>query len=168
MRDLMRDKAEVMPSDPEADKITALRVWHCKYVSLAPIVLYPNLTTLVVATYPDADLEPIASLKALEYLSILHLPRVTDLTPLATLSRLRTLRMATLPGWDASGKVTEVDSLRPLALLPELTHLELFGVRPASGSLGDLEHAPFALRGAEADDADEDVRAEYERAKTER
>ena len=141
-RNLVRDKAKAMPSDPEGAKVTALRVWHCHYVSLAPVVQYPNLTTLVVATYPDADLEPIASLEGLEFLSLLHLPGVTDLAPLAHLTRLRTVRLATLPSWDSSGKVTEVDSLRPLALLPELTHLELFGVRPASKSLGDLEDAP--------------------------
>jgi hypothetical protein len=38
--------------------------------------------------------------------------------------------------------VTVVYSLRPLALLPNLTHLELFGVRPATKSLRDLEAAP--------------------------
>src|SRR5262245_1974841 len=135
----MRDKAKAMASDPNGAEVTALRVWHCNYVSLAPVVQYPNLTTLVVATYPDADLEPIASVTGLEYLSLLHLPGVTDLAPLARLTHLRTVRLATLPSWDASGAVTEVDSLRPLALLPELTHLELFGIRPASQSLRDLE-----------------------------
>src|SRR4051812_35241726 len=140
-RDLMRDKAKAMPSDPDGAEVRALRVWHCNYGSLAPVVQYPNLTTLVVATYPDADLEPLASLNGLEYLSLLHLPRVTDLAPLAQLTSLRTVRLATLPSWDSSGKVTEVDSLRPLALLPGLAHLELFGVRPASESLRDLEDA---------------------------
>ena len=138
----MRDKAKAMPSDPEGAEVTALRVWHCNYGSLAPVVQYPNLTTLVVATYPDADLEPIASLTCLEYLSVLHLAGVTNLAPLARLTRLRTVRLATLPSRDSSGKVTEVESLRPLALLPALTHLELFGVRPASRSLSDLEDAP--------------------------
>lgn len=141
-RDLMRDRAKVMPSDPDGAEFTALRVWHCNYESLSPVAQYPNLTTLVVATYPDADLEPIASLNGLEYLSLVHLPGVNDLAPLAQLTHLRTVRLATLPSWDSSEKVTVVDSLRPLALLPELTHLELFGVMPANESLSDLEDAP--------------------------
>jgi hypothetical protein len=137
----MRDKTKAMPTDPDAAEVTALRVWHFNYVSLAPVVQYRNLTNLVVATYPDADLAPLASLTWLEYQSILHLPDVTDLAPLAHLANLRTVRLATLPGWDSSGKTTEVDSLRPLAALPKLTHLELFGVRPASKSLRELEGA---------------------------
>lgn len=144
-RDLVRDKAKAMPTHPDAADITALRVWHCKYVSLAPVMQYPNLHTLVVANYPDADLEPIASLESLEYLSLLHLPAVSDLAPLAQLTQLRTVRLATLPSWDSSGKVTEVDSLRPLAFLPKLSHLELFGVRAANRSLHDLEHAAGLL-----------------------
>ncbi|WP_323791446.1 hypothetical protein [Nocardioides sp.] len=138
-RDLMRDKTKTMPTDPDAADVTALRVWHCNYESLALVMQYQHLKTLVVATYPDADLEPVASLDDLEYLSLLHLPGVTDLAPLARLTNLRTLRLSTLPSWDSSGKVTEVDSLRPLVMLPKLTRLELFGVRPASRSLGDLE-----------------------------
>lgn len=95
----------------------------------------------MIGTYPDADLEPIAFLKGLQYLGVVHLPGITDLGPLAQLTRLRTVRLATLPSWDSSGNVTEVNSLRPLALLPELTHLELLGVRPASETLRDLEDA---------------------------
>ena len=33
----------------------------------------------------------------------------------------------------------EVESLRPLAALPNLRHLELYGVRPGDGSLRALE-----------------------------
>jgi hypothetical protein len=139
----MRDKAKVMPADAEAaEAVTALRVWHCNYSSLAPVAQYRHLRTLVVATYPDTDLEPLVPLKSLEYLSLLHLPRVNDLAPLASLTNLRTIRLSTLPSWDSSGKVTEVDTIRPLASLPQLTHVELFGVRPASRSLEELENAP--------------------------
>jgi hypothetical protein len=139
--DFVRDKATTMPLDPEAAEIRALRVWHCNYVSLARVRQYPNLNTLVVATYPDPDLELIASLVNLEYLSIVHMPGVSDLRPLVHLTKLRTVRLSTLPSWDSAGKVTEVESLRPLALLPALTHLELFGIRPTSKSLHDLEGA---------------------------
>ena len=144
-RDLMRDKAKTMPTDPDAADVTALRVWHCNYASLALVTQYQHLRTLVVATYPDADLEPVASLEDLEYLSLLHLPGVTDLAPLARLTNLRTLRLSTLPSWDSSGKVTQVDSLRPLAMLPKLTRLELFGVRPASKSLSESPRVSWRL-----------------------
>src|SRR4051812_108327 len=103
----MRDKARTMPTDGDATA-AALRVWHCNYESLGLLRGYPNLRTLVVATYPDDDLEPVTALEGLEYLSLQHLPRVTDLASLARLQRLRTLRLATLPSWDESGKVTTV------------------------------------------------------------
>jgi hypothetical protein len=136
----MRDTARTMPVDGDTTA-SALRVWHCKYQSLAALRGYPNLRILVIATYPDDNLGPIACLERLEYLSILHLPGVTDLAPLGQLQRLSTLRLSTLPSWDSSGKVTTVESLAPLAGLPHLAHLELFGVRPASKSLRDLEGA---------------------------
>jgi hypothetical protein len=130
-----------MPEDGDT-RASALRVWHCNYQSLAAIRRYPDLQTLVIATYPDETLGPVAALERLEYLSILHLPGVTDLAPLGRLERLRTLRLATLPSWDSSGKVTTVQSLAPLAELPHLAHLELFGIRPEDRSLRDLEGAP--------------------------
>jgi hypothetical protein len=138
----MCDKAKEMPSDPFASHVTALRVWKCRYDSLLPLAQYPNLRTLVVATYPDVDLSPLAHLEGLKYLRLLHMPRVNDLAPLINLRQLVTVRLETLPSWDSSGKVTVVDSLRPLAELPNLAHLELFGVRPATKSLRDLEVAP--------------------------
>jgi hypothetical protein len=141
LRDLMRDKGNTMPIDPQAAEITALRVWHCNYLSLTRLTQFSNLRTLVVATYPDVDLQPLAALASLEYLSLVHLPNVDDLTPLAQLKQLRTVRLATLPSWDSSGKVTVVESLRPLAALPNLIHLELFGVQPAGKSLFELEKA---------------------------
>jgi hypothetical protein len=95
--DLMRDSAKALPIDGDAGAVTALRVWHCSYSSLAELHRYPNVRTLVVATYPDADLEPVASLVGLEYLSLVHLPKVTDLAPLGRLRRLRTVRLATAP-----------------------------------------------------------------------
>jgi hypothetical protein len=140
--DFMRDKSQALPVDGRAPAATALRIWHCSYASLADLERYPELRTLVVATYPDSDLAPLTHLEKLEYLSLLHLPHVHDLSPLSTLKLLRTVRLSTLPSWDSSGKVTIVDSLRPLAELPDLRHLELFGVRPEDRSLRTLEEAP--------------------------
>ncbi len=41
-----------MPPDPGAVAIAALRVWHCNYVSLAPVAQYQNLRTLLIASTP--------------------------------------------------------------------------------------------------------------------
>jgi hypothetical protein len=120
-------------------------VWFCQYRSLRLLGELSNLRVLVVAGYPDSNFASMASLQNLEYLSVLHFPGATDLAALVELRALRTLRLSSLPSWDASGKVLEVDSLAPIAELPLLEHLELFGVRPANASLRDLEGAP-ALR----------------------
>ncbi|BCW82845.1 hypothetical protein NicSoilE8_05180 [Arthrobacter sp. NicSoilE8] len=135
----MRDEARSLPAHPEPAEVTALRVWHCKYKSLEGLSAFVNLKTLVIATYPDADLTPLRGMSRLEYLRIMHMPKVSDLGPLSQLQRLRTVRLSTLPSWDSSGKKTIVQSLAPLTELPELAHLELFGVLPEDGTLDALE-----------------------------
>jgi hypothetical protein len=64
------------------------------------------------------------------------------LGPLARLTSLVTLRLETLPSWDASGKRTIVESLEPLAELKALEHVELFSVLPPDRSLEPLERLP--------------------------
>jgi hypothetical protein len=97
---------------------------------------------LDIGSWPDADLESLFGLGHLEYLSILHLPKVSSLQPLAGLSRLKVLRLETSPGWDSSSKVTRVDSLEPIARLASLVSLELFGIVPPDRSLAALEDCP--------------------------
>ena len=142
IEDLVRDPAKQFPDLGRPEAVTALRVWFCKYRSLSPVADLPNLQTLVVAGYPDADLTPFAGLTNLRYLRLLDFPKVRDLSPLVELTNLRTLRLATLPSWDSSGRVLEVASLAPLSRLPRLQHLELFGVRPPDKSLVPLEASP--------------------------
>lgn len=137
--ELMRDASKVFPVLAEPGGVTTLRAWHCKYRTLAPLAALTNLEGLVVATYPDPTFEPLRHLRSLRYLSLLHLPNVSALDPLADLINLEILSISTLPSWDASGRVTEVQSLHPLVALPRLRHLELFGVRPPGASLRDLE-----------------------------
>ena len=137
--DFLRDDTRKLPAHPDPAAVTALRIWHCKYNSLAALSKFTNVETLVIATYPDAGLEPLAGLLRLKYLSIMHLPKVSDLQPLSQLRRLRTARFSTLPSWDSSGKRTIVRSLEPLAGLPDLAHVELFGVLPEDGLLQPLE-----------------------------
>jgi len=138
--DFMRDEARSMPVHPTPSDVTALRVWHCKYKSLESLSTFTNLKTLVIATYPDADLTPLHSLSQLEYLRVMHMPKVSDLGPLGQLQKLKTIRLSTLPSWDSSGKKTIVHSLAPLTGLPHLAHLELFGVLPEDGKLNVLEN----------------------------
>ena len=137
--DLIRDKAKALPGIAAPDPLRSARIWHCSYRTLEPLKMLKNLRTLVIATFPDDTLRPLASLTELRYLQIIHLPRVTDLSPLAALSNLEVLSLETLPSWDASRRTTEVDSLDPISDLPELRHLSLFGVHPKDQSLVAIE-----------------------------
>lgn len=143
--DRVRDPSLELHLPDGAEQIEAARIHHCRYQSLGPLTKLSGLRTLVVATWPDDSLELLRSLPRLEYLYALHMPRVHDLSPLRTLAALRVARLATLPSWDSSGKVQVVESLEPLASLPALQHLELFGVRPESKSLAELEHSTSLL-----------------------
>lgn len=81
-------KPRNVPTLEEPQAITSARIWMCKYRSLAPLADLRNLQTLEIANYPDETLEPVGELAALEDLRILHLPKVTDLRPLARLHQL--------------------------------------------------------------------------------
>ena len=70
----------------------------------------------------------------MNYLSVMHLPKVTSLSALADLHSLESVSLSTLPSWDSSGKVTVISSLKPLAALPNLKNLELLGIRPEAKS----------------------------------
>ena len=145
--ELMRDKSKDFPTLDEPESFTSARIWHCSFRSLAPVAGLTGLTRLEVATYPDASLAPLAGLVDLEELSIVHLPNVSNLGPLQGLTRLRRLDLMTNPSWDSSGKVTTVDSLRPLTALPVLEEVNLFGVVPADRRIDDLLEC-LALRRA--------------------
>lgn len=137
--DLMRDKAKAMPLQADPGAVTSLRIWHCKYTSVAPLAAFINLQELAIAGLPDDSLEMLAGLGQLRYLKILHMPKVTSLEPIGRLAHLVSLSLATSPAWDAAGKVQDVASLGPLSSLPALRHVELFGVVPQDGSLKPLQ-----------------------------
>lgn len=132
--ELMRDERREFPEVAKPEVIVTARVWHCKYRSLAPLARLVTLEGAAIASFPDPTFELIAGLQHLRHLAVVHLPKVTDLAPIASLSSLEVLSLATLPSWDASGKRTLVRTLRPLAALPRLRHLELLGVIPADDS----------------------------------
>ena len=134
-----------MPVVPNAGEVTSLILWHCKFSTLEAIASFTKLKALKVASYPDATLEPLRKLKDLEWLSILHLPRVNDLEPLSGLRKLTALELATQPSWDTSGKRQVVKTLDPLAQLPRLAYLALLGVVPENRSLEVLEASSSLL-----------------------
>ena len=135
--DLMRDTSISFQIEAP-DSIHTMRIWHCKYKTFAPISRCINLEVLSIAGFPDETLEILSSLTNLKHLSIVHLPKVSDLAPLASLMALVSLSLSTLPSWDASGKVTIVKSLNPITKLPNLRHLELFGIQSEDKSLSSL------------------------------
>jgi hypothetical protein len=140
--DLMRDPQTVFPEVRDPVSITSLRVWHCKYKSLRQICRLENLRELAIASYPDEDFEALKGLGRLEFLSVVHLPKITDLSPLSELRQLTTLSLATAPSWDTSARRTVVKTLEPLAGLPALRHLELFGVVPQDEDISCLQRCP--------------------------
>lgn len=137
-RDLIRDTAKEFPALADPLAIRSLRVWHCKYKSLDPIQELKNLQALKIASFPDGSFEALAALQQLEWLSVLHMPKVTSLEAIGRLGKLRFLSLETLPSWDSSRKRTIADSLNPIADLPLLAHVSLLGVVPADQSLDVL------------------------------
>ncbi len=86
----------------------------------------------------DYRLDGLAPLKAFPNLAVLKVQgaaKVHDLSPLASLSGLRELVLATPPGSDGSGRFIDVESFAPLAALTTLERLVLIAVRPRDHDL---------------------------------
>lgn len=137
--EFMRSPEREVPGVSAPGEVTSLTVWHCKFATLERLAIFTNLRALKIATYPDASLESIQGLKHLQWLSVVHMPKVSDLEPLTKLDKLVSLELATLPSWDASSKRQVVNSLHPIARMPRLQFLALFGVIPKDKSLAALE-----------------------------
>lgn len=145
--DLLRDTSTSFPQIESPMSVRTLRVWHCKYKSLSQLVKFSNLEELAIAGLPDSSLDMFEALSKLRYLSIVHMPKITDLGPLANLTVLESLSLATSPAWDAAKKCTIVRSLEPLGQLPSLKHVELFGVHSEDKSLAALEKCALLKTG---------------------
>ncbi|MGJ4927433.1 hypothetical protein ACQR1I_19475 [Bradyrhizobium sp. HKCCYLS2038] len=135
----VKDKSPAFPGIDNPDGITALKIWNFGFRSFSFLPSFSNLKQLAILAYPDAVFDPISQCQQLESVSICHFPGVCDLAPLGRLPNLTALSLATLPSWDASGKVQTVESLAPLAGLESLRHLELLGVCPDDRSLRPLQ-----------------------------
>jgi hypothetical protein len=140
--ELMRDSSKTFPKLECPSTLRTARIWHCGYRSLVAVGALINLEELVIGSLPDRSLEFLCKLSQLRYLRIVHMPKITDLAALEHLTNIEVLSLSTSPSWDAARKCTIVDSLMPLAGLPRLRQLELFGICPADKSLTDLQCCP--------------------------
>lgn len=140
--DLIREPAKIFPRIDSPHTVSSLRVWHCKYKSLAPVGELVNLEELIIATFPDPSLDFLRNLRKLRYLSVLHLPKVTSVEALSELKDLETLSLRTLPSWDSSSKRTLVETFEPLRSLPRLKHIELIGVEAKESPFEVLKSLP--------------------------
>lgn len=131
--EMLREVAETFPDVPDPSRYESAWIWHCGFRSLSGLSRLRNLRKLEVAGYPDASLDPLRPLNRLEHLSMVHLPGVTNLTPLNCLAALRRLTLAALPAHDPASAPVDVESLAPLGSLPALEEVNLFGVRPLTG-----------------------------------
>lgn len=137
--ELIRDLSPTFPQVANPDLVRSARVWFCKYKSLVQLVELRNLEELVIAGFPDESFEFLGRLEKLRFLRVVGMPKVSNIAPLAALKELTTLSLATVPSWDASRKTTTIQSLEPLAAIPKLAHLELFGICPPDKLLVPLE-----------------------------
>lgn len=160
--ELTRETARSFPPVAKPADVRSARVWHCKFATLQPLGNLINLETLVIGTLPDASLSFLEPLTKLRCLHIVHMPKLHDLSAIAKLQNLTNVSLSTSPGWDASRKFQRVESLQPLASLPRLKHLELFGVVPDDKKLDALRLCRALVSARFSGYRKEDVAAFYE------
>jgi len=134
----MRDHSGQGLSHDQPDRVLSLKVWYSRVADWTALEVFTNLHTLEVAGYDHSNFEPVSSLYRLKELRLLHFPKVSSLSPLANLNALENLALESLPSYDASGKFLNVESFSPLAQLPKLRQLRIFGVRACDRSLHAL------------------------------
>lgn len=137
--ELLKKTEPNFPDIASPASVTAMKIWLCKYKTLAPVKSFVNLKTLIINGLPDADPSWLSELTQLEYLWIQNPSKIKSLGFLRPLNKLHSLSLSTPPSWDTSKKVIEVESLAPIAELAELRNIELFGVFDASKSLAALK-----------------------------
>ena len=92
---LVRDAAKTFPPIAEPMAVKSARIWYCKYSSCASLGACLNLEELVIAGLPDENLDFLRPLQKLKILFILHMPKITSVSPVSGLENLETLSLAT-------------------------------------------------------------------------
>jgi len=110
-------------------------------VSLAGLADLPHLQDLHLVD--PGTLEGLERLQQLVSLTVYCFPKIHSLSPIGSLTNLKTLLVSTPPGYDAGRKCHRVESLEPLGRLGDLEALTLRGVLPDQGRLDALR----ALKG---------------------
>ena len=142
--DLLGRDVKEFPSVDRPSTVITAKLWNCPF-DASPVARFENLQGLEIFSLRDASREFLVGLKMLSYLYVIHLPKVSSLDGLCELPALEVLRLHTLPSWDSSGKRTVVPSIKPIARLPSLRHLELFSVVPVDRSLAPLEASTMLM-----------------------
>jgi hypothetical protein len=106
---------------------------------LARIAREVSPPAFVVLDYRLDTLAPLGEFRNLQSLKIQSGSKLRDLDPVAALTSLRELVLATPPGSDGSGRVIDVASYQPLVSLAALERLVLIAVRPRDLSLSPIE-----------------------------
>jgi hypothetical protein len=126
-----------------ASKMTRVRISKLS-TSLAPLAAANDLTH--VELLDPFTLRGLEDLQQIDSLMLYHFPRIRSLEPLGTIKRLKRLHISTPPGYDASRKVFEVESLVPLGRLEALESLTMRGVLPLHDRLTPLYRLRQLLR----------------------
>jgi hypothetical protein len=115
--------------------VTRVKIFGLKE-SIAPLTMLASLRELDLTD--PSTLDGLDELQQLESLTLYAFPRITSLEPVGALTNLKNLLLSTPPGYDASRKCYEVDSLEPLARLSNLESLTMRGIAPKSGRLDPI------------------------------
>lgn len=137
--DLMRESSKQMPKIDDPKSVIQMRIWHCKYRNIKDLREFVNLEELVIASLVEESLDFLVGLERLRYLKIVHMPKINNLDALANLN-LRVLSLSTLPTWDVSNRISEVESIDPIGMIGSLENIELMGVLPLNKSLVPLQN----------------------------
>src|SRR5260370_19660866 len=100
--------------------VVRLRI-HGLAQSVAPLSALAPLRELDLTD--PRTLDGLEQLQQLESLTLYAFPRITSLNPLGILTHLKKLLLSTPPGYDASRKCYDVESLEPIGRLIDLEAL---------------------------------------------
>jgi hypothetical protein len=127
---------DVVAQLPRLEKLIIVEL---KAEQIVPLGRLRKLRQLIVwGAQKLYHLTGVETLANLQLLTVHNFPKLDDLTPLASLTQLRTLALLNSDNAIATGRPLIVDSFDPLARLHDLEWLELIGVIPRRSGLEPL------------------------------